>query len=160
MILAAGVAGCGSFLSENSLILTAKEDTQTASTFGDGPEKIWLEKAKESYRRGQFGLAERWYRRAVEERHTNVEAWLGLAASYDRLKRFDEADKAYKTVAKMTGTTPALLNNLGYHHMLKGEFQQAEEVLLQAQEMDPGNTVVKKNLELLSAWKAKAGYPT
>ena len=73
-------------------------EDNTSATFGNGPEKVWLERAKDNFRRGEYGLAERYYRQAIEERHNNVEAWLGLAASYDRLKRFDEADRAYKVV--------------------------------------------------------------
>src|SRR5271167_666312 len=85
----------------DNLLAETKNEAPTTATFGSAPEKVWLEKAKENFRRGEYGLAERYYRQAVEERHSNVEAWLGLAASYDRLKRFDEADKAYKVVTSM-----------------------------------------------------------
>jgi len=46
----------------------------------------------------------------------------GLGGIYDHLKRFDEADRAYEVLQKMVGTTPQILNNLGYHYMLKGDF--------------------------------------
>lgn len=51
-----------------------------------------------------------------------------LAASYDHLKRFDEADRAYKVMTGMVGHTPAVLNNLVYHYMLKGDFQKCGKV--------------------------------
>jgi len=141
----------------DNLLVESKNEAPTTATFGSAPEKIWLEKAKENFRRGEYGLAERYYRQAIEERHNNVEAWLGLAASYDHLKRFDEADKAYKVVTSMAGNTPTILNNLGYHYMLKGDFAAAEKTLRSAQEQDPTNPYIKNNLVLLSNWKAKAG---
>jgi Flp pilus assembly protein TadD len=133
------------------------EAAVTESTFGSGPEQIWLNKAKEHFRHGEYGLAERFFRRAVEERYNNVEAWLGLAASYDHLKRFDEADRAYKVVTKMAGRTPSVLNNLGYHYMLKGDFAEAERTLRDAAQQDPKNPYIQSNLNLLAEWRAKAG---
>lgn len=123
----------------------------------NGPEQPWLQRAKEHFRAGDYGLAEKFYRQAVEERHQNVEAWLGLAATYDHLKRFDEADRAYKVVKKLAGHTPTVLNNLGYHYMLKGEFASAQRTLEAALAMDPQNPNIVRNLELLKSWKAGAG---
>jgi Flp pilus assembly protein TadD len=142
---------------EESLTVEAKSDNASPTTFGSGPERVWLEKAKENFRSGEYGLAERFYRQAVEERPQNAEAWLGLAASYDHLKRFDEADRAYKVVMKMAGNSPAVLNNLGYHYMLKGDFASAERTLRSAEEKDPSNPYIKNNLVLLENWKANAG---
>lgn len=154
--IALAAAGCR-YLEENGLLVDAKSETSDTATFGSGPEKVWIDKAKENYRKGEYGLAERYFRQAVEEQHNNVEAWLGLAASYDRLKRFDEADRAYKIVTKMAGNTPAVLNNLGYHYMLKGEFDSAEHALRAAQEQDPTNPYIQNNLVLLGNWKTAAG---
>ena len=55
---------------------------------------MWLEKAKKNDADGNDGLAERFYGQAIEERHNNAEGWLGLATSYDQLKRFDLTDRA------------------------------------------------------------------
>ncbi|MGA7323978.1 MAG: tetratricopeptide repeat protein [Rhodomicrobium sp.] len=158
-MLAMAAAGCKYFdgSDNDNLLLATKDEVPTAATFGSAPEKIWLDKAKENFRRGEYGLAERYFRQAIEERHSNVEAWLGLAASYDRLKRFDEADRAYKIVTAMVGNTATVLNNLGYHYMLKGEFANAEKSLREAQEKEPNNPYVRNNLILLSNWKSKAG---
>jgi Flp pilus assembly protein TadD len=149
--------GCRYFDIEEPLVAEPKGDAAAASTFGAAPEQVWLVKAKENFRNGEYGLAERYFRRAVEERYNNVEAWIGLAAAYDRLKRFDEADRAYQIVVKMAGSTPAVLNNLGYHHMLKGEFAAAEHILRAAERADPANPQIQTNLRLLDEWKANAG---
>jgi len=44
--------------------------------------------------KGLYGLAEVEFRASVELKPQNAEAWLGLAASYDNLRRFDLADRS------------------------------------------------------------------
>ena len=77
--------------------------------------------------------------------------WIGLAASYDRLRRFDLADRAYTQAMKIAGATPEILNNVGYSYMLRGDYRRARETLMQAQAQDPGNPYIRNNLELLDA---------
>ena len=108
-----------------------------------------LDKGKKYYRDGDYGLAEKAFRKAIEEDKDNAEAWLGLAASYDRLQRFDLADRAYKIVIKMTGNSPTVLNNLGYHYLLRGDYANARVTLAAAQKADPNNLFVKNNLALI-----------
>jgi len=121
------------------------------------PEQAWIDKGKWHFNRGEYGLAEWNYRQAVERYRNNIEALLGLAASYDHLKRFDEADRLYGVLERKIGNTPTLLNNLGFHYMLKGEFTSAEQALLRAQSQDPYNLCVRANLALLADWRAAAG---
>ena len=54
-----------------------------------------VEKGQRHYRDGAFGLAEKNFRAAVEEKPANAEAWIGLAASYDRLRRFRSLPLVY-----------------------------------------------------------------
>jgi Flp pilus assembly protein TadD len=100
---------------------------------------------------GNFTLAERHFRRAVELHPRDLEAWLGLAASYDRLRRFELADRAYDQAVKIAGPTAEILNNRGYSYILRGDAKRARETLLEAEGKDPGNTYIKNNLELLEA---------
>ncbi len=157
-ITALALAGCGS-METNDLPFGSvqKEGESTSSTFGRGPEQVWIDKAKDNFLHGEYGLAERYFWRAIEERHSNAEAWFGLAASYDHLKRFDEADRAYEVLQRMAGTTPQILNNLGYHYMLKGDFAAAGKALNTAIARDPKNPAIQANLALLAEWKANAG---
>jgi Flp pilus assembly protein TadD len=110
-----------------------------------------LSLGKKYFRAADFGLAERHFRRAVEQHPRDLESWIGLAASYDRLRRFDLADRAYEQAMKIAGPTPEILNNLGYSFMLRGDYRRARETLLQAQAQDPGNPYIRNNLELLEA---------
>jgi Flp pilus assembly protein TadD len=117
--------------------------------FGTLPAEKALEAGKSHYREGQFGLAERAFRRAVEQDKNNVEAWLGVAASCDRLRRFDQAGRAYEVVMRLSGRTPAVLNNLGYHYILRGDLERARSTLLEAKRHDPENQHIRNNLELI-----------
>jgi Flp pilus assembly protein TadD len=104
---------------------------------------------KKQYRAGNFGLAERYFRRAAETHPRDAEAWVGLAAAYDRLRRFDLADRAYDQAVAIIGPTAELLNNRGYSYMLRGDYPHARTTLLAAAAKDPKNLYVKNNLELL-----------
>ena len=108
-----------------------------------------LSVAKQHFRLENYGLAEQHFRRAVESRAGDAEAWLGLAASYDRLKRFDLADRAYEQLLKIVGPTPEVLNNQGFSFILRGDYGRAREILLVARAKDPANPYIKNNLELL-----------
>jgi tetratricopeptide (TPR) repeat protein len=110
-----------------------------------------LNLGKKHFRAANFGLAERHFRRAVELHPRDLEAWIGLAASYDRLRRWDLADRAYDQASKIAGPIAEILNNWGYSYMLRGDYRRARETLLQAQAQDPNNPYVKNNLELLEA---------
>ena len=118
-------------------------------------EPLYL--AKLQYSNGNYGLAEQYYRRAVEANENSVDAWLGLAASYDRLRRFDLADRAYGRVVSKVGYTPAVLNNLGYHELLKGNLVEARKHLLAAAAQDPDNPNIQYNIHLLKTWPQAHG---
>ena len=108
-----------------------------------------LSLGKKYFRSANFGLAERHFRRAVEQHPRDLESWIGLAASYDRLRRWDLADLAYDQAMKIAGPTAEILNNKGYSLMLRGDYRNARDCLLQALAQDPGNPYVKNNLDLL-----------
>jgi Flp pilus assembly protein TadD len=108
-----------------------------------------LSLGKENFREGNYGLAERYFRKAVESGPKDAEAWLGLAAAYDRLRRFELADRAYDELIKIAGPTPEILNNQGYSYMLRGQFNRAREILMTARAKDPGNPYIQNNLALL-----------
>jgi Flp pilus assembly protein TadD len=78
-------------------------------------------------------------------------AWIGLAASYDRIGRFDMADRAYKRALRLVGESTALLNNQGYSYMLRGKLVEARRKFLRAYEREPNNPTVINNLELLNS---------
>jgi tetratricopeptide (TPR) repeat protein len=117
-----------------------------------------LSLGKKQYRANNYGLAEKYFRHAVELHPRDAEAWMGLAASYDRLRRFELADRAYAQAINIVGPTVEILNNQGYSYMLRGDYKRARQKLLAAKRKDPGNKYVLNNLHLLekSYRRAKA----
>jgi Flp pilus assembly protein TadD len=131
--------------------ITGPGPGQTPSStglLGEDP-KDDLSLGKKHYRENSFGLAEQHFRRAVEQGPKSVEAWIGLAASYDKLKRFDLADRAYGQALRLAGPTSEILNNQGYSYMLRGDRRRARAKLLEAQGRDPANPYIQNNLDLL-----------
>ena len=114
-----------------------------------------LNQGKKYFRAANYGMAERYFRRAVELHPRDAEAWIGLAAAYDRLRRFDLADRAYGQAIAIVGPTVEILNNQGYSYMLRGDTKRARDTLMTAQRKEPGNRFVQNNLQLLAASASK-----
>jgi Flp pilus assembly protein TadD len=125
--------------------LTVQENAEVKYYPSDEPLRLGLE----HFNRGHFGIAERYFRDAVEKAPRDASAWIGLAASYDRLGRFDLADRAYQSAVRLVGETTAVLNNRGYSYMLRGNMAAARRDFLKAYEREPGNPTIANNLKLL-----------
>jgi Flp pilus assembly protein TadD len=109
-----------------------------------------LSAGKMQFREANYGLAEKHFRKAVELRADNSEAWMGLAASYDQLGRFDFADRAYDQLLKVAGRRPEIVNNMGYSQLLRGNKKKARALLNEARAGMADPAVVDANLALLN----------
>lgn len=103
------------------------------------------------YEAGNYGLAEKHYRLSVETTPKNPAAWLGLAAAYDQLGRFDLADRAYQELIRLEGRKAAILNNQGYSMILRGQMKDARKLISEARTKAPGNTIIEGNWKLVNA---------
>ena len=156
-IVAFGLAGC--WLDSTSVppLLANSPDTAPTPTVqepadikyypSDEPLRLGLE----HFNRGNYGLAERYFRDAVEKAPRDATAWIGLAASYDRIGRFDLADRAYGTAISLVGETTEILNNQGYSYMLRGDLRRARAKFLEAYKREPDNPTIINNLHLLDS---------
>ncbi len=124
---------------------TIQENAEVKYYPSDEPLRLGIE----HFNRGHFGIAERYFRDAVEKAPKDASAWIGLAACYDRLGRFDLADRAYQAAIQLVGETVPILNNRGYSYMLRGNLVAARKDFLKAYEKDPGNPTILNNLKLL-----------
>lgn len=100
---------------------------------------------------GDYGLAEQYYRRAVEATYQNGAAWIGLAASYDRLGRFGLADRAYWHASRLEGENYVILNNRGYSYLLRGDIRRARRLFDRAWQLAPGDPTIANNIAVLDA---------
>jgi Flp pilus assembly protein TadD len=152
--LATGLAGCDATLRDAAIVAPAnpagadpvQEPTDVQYYPSDEPVRLGLE----HFNRGNYGLAQRYFKDAVEKAPRDVTAWTGLAASYDRLRRFDLADQAYAQAIRLGGETVQILNDQGYSYMLRGNLSAARRKFEKAYSLDPTNPVIVNNLELLN----------
>lgn len=146
-MIAASLAGCGGATWEADTTLTLQQPDTVKYYPSDEPYKLGVE----HFNRGHYGIAEQYFRDAVEKAPEDAAAWIGLAASYDRILRFDLADRAYKQALRLSGETVQILNNQGYSYMLRGDLAAARAKFIKAGEHDPGNPTIMNNLRLLDA---------
>ncbi len=104
--------------------------------------------------RGNYGLAQLHYRRAVEATPQNSAAWVGLAASYDRIGRFDLADRAYRHARRLEGENYVILNNMGYSYLIRGNVRQARRLLDRARTLAPEDPTIINNIAILESGQA------
>lgn len=148
--IAAAIAMSVLALSGCSGTTGAIDTTETTAIAATGDVSLRdLAAGKLNFREANYGLAEKHFRKAVELRADNAEAWLGLAASYDQLGRFDFADRAYEQLVKVAGRQPRVVSNMGYSQYLRGNSGKAKALLEEARRLLPGDAVVEANLALL-----------
>ncbi len=115
------------------------------------------DKGVRHFQSGDYGLSERAFRDALAENPTNADTWLGLAASYDRLSRFDEADKAYRRAIRLAPKSPVVWNNLGFSYILRGKLNKADKTLQKASRLDDADPRIQSNIALLAAVRSTGG---
>jgi Flp pilus assembly protein TadD len=150
LLRAAGVVGL-TLLTGACSTFGFEEDVAATATAQPAPDLVKddVSIGKMHFANGHYGLAEMHFRRAVEATPGDAEGWLGLAASYDQLKRWELADRAYGQALKITGPTTALLNNRGYSYLLRGDLKRASQDLSAAAAQEPTNELIQMNLQAL-----------
>jgi Flp pilus assembly protein TadD len=126
--------------------LTGQNPSDVKYYRSDEPVRLGIQR----YNEGNFGLSQQYFQDAVEKTPRDVTAWIGLAAGYDRLGRFDLADRAYAAAVKLTGNTAGILNNEGYSYTLRGDLKKASALLDAALKLDPSNQTTINNRKLLN----------
>ncbi len=137
------IAGC------QTASIDVTKTTSIAGNVRSMPGAADLVSAKTHFRQANYGLAEQHFRKTVEVDAGNAEGWVGLAAAYDQLGRFDFADRAYAQALKLAGRKPRIVNNMGYSHLLRGERDKARALFLEARAGMTDTSVIDANLKLL-----------
>src|SRR5271165_5462414 len=108
--------------------LTGQNPSDVKYYRSDEPVRLGIQRFNE----GSFGLSQHYFQDAVENTPRDVTAWIGLAASYDRLGRFDLADHAYAAAIKL-------------------DLKKASAMLDAALKLDPSNPTTINNRKLLNS---------
>ena len=143
------LAGCSSMGSMSSFG-GKQQQVAVVANIGDYTADAALAEAKSHFKSGDFGYSAALYKRVVELSPKNAEGYVGLSASYDRLRRFDLSDRVYNALFDITGGTAQYYNNVGYSYMLRGNLTAALANFRKAQTLDPDNVVVANNLQILA----------
>jgi tetratricopeptide (TPR) repeat protein len=117
------------------------------------------EKGKAHFNAGQLGLAVNEFQAARAETPGSVEILNGLAATYDRLGRFDLADRYYKEAVALDPKNAQTLNNIAYSLILRGDPKHAIPLLDLAKGETPSEPVVEANLQLAKSLNEMVNRP-
>lgn len=147
VLLTATIGGCASDGLGPDVAAFAPGEDVAALAVATTPN---LERARAQFKAGYYGKAAKLYEATVETTPGHAEAWLGLAASYDHLRRFDLADRAYERVGELSGQSPAFLNNVGFSFYLRGDWDNARQMLSAAHHAAPGDAHIQNNIALLN----------
>ena len=128
-----------------------QQQVAVVANIGDYTADAALAEAKGHFRNGDFGYSAALYQRVVELSPKNAEGYIGLSASYDRLRRFELSDRVYASLFKITGGTAQYYNNVGYSYMLRGNLTAALTNFRKASKLAPDSVVIANNLQILSS---------
>lgn len=144
-------AGCTTLSSGNTAFGDTTQGLATVANIEYYSSDQAFTEGTNQFNAGNYGQSATLFKRAVELNPSDAEALLGLAASYDRIRRFDLADRAYAKLYSVIGGTIEYYNNVGYSYLLRGDLVSARQNFLKAYEIDPNNVVVNNNLKLLGS---------
>lgn len=145
LLCSALLFGC----TEVSTFSEASGTIQDTSNLTYYPNDQLVLTGKLQFREQNYGKAFTSFKKALEVSPHDPQALLGYAASADMLRRFDQADAAYRKLQPMIGNRIEFKNNYGYSLLLRGNLTAARKYFLAAYEMDPSNEFAANNLELL-----------
>ena len=107
-----------------------------------------LAKGRKNFAVGNYGIAVDSFNAAVTLDPESLRALNGLAASYDKLGRFDLAERYYANALEIDPQSSTTLNNLGYSKLLQGELDEALKLFELAGRHSPDNPLIAANTEL------------
>jgi Flp pilus assembly protein TadD len=136
-----------------ALSASACSQTFEDDLLGAGPEysaaaatqAVARSRAKAYFRVANYAQAERSFRAAIAKNGKDGEAWLGLAATCDRLGHFPEADQAYARVLELAGRRAEVVNNMAWSQLLRGNRDVAKTLFAEAVKLAPRNPVIASN---------------
>jgi tetratricopeptide (TPR) repeat protein len=97
---------------------------------------------------GQYGLAIDALSRVLHDQPGSVRALNLIAEAYDRLHRYDLADRYHAEALEIDPNSLAALNNWGFSYLVRGDKARAKGLLERAQGVKGDQPVVLANLRL------------
>ena len=107
-----------------------------------------LAQGRDHFALGNYGIAIDSFNAAATYDPKSIRALNGLAASYDKLGRFDLAERYYSNALAINPNSPVTLNNAGYSQLLQGHLDDALKLFELAASHDPASVRIATNTEL------------
>ncbi len=104
---------------------------------------------------GSFGLALQSFQQALQRDRKNVAALNAVAATYDRLGRYELARPYYGRALALKPESVQTLNNIGYSSLMQNSANRARRYLDAALKIDKDNAIVKENAAIARDMIAK-----
>jgi len=117
-----GAAGCAAESGE----LKIRPIADPSAKIRPGADR--LADARSQLALGNVGLATEAFRKALREQPDNVDAYVGLAACYDAMGRYDLSRQNYEAALALAPTSPPLLSALAVSLDKQGLREEAAEV--------------------------------
>jgi Flp pilus assembly protein TadD len=105
--------------------------------------------------KGDFGLAEKEYDKALKKNREWVIPYLNLGHLYYRQDRLDKAENILREGLRIKGDHPDLLNNLAWVLMEKGRLEHAQYLIDKAISIDDKEEYRDTRREILERMKEK-----
>lgn len=143
------ITGCGDIPQIRGVL---ELDGEAMSLTGVPPYDL----GKRELAKGRYGLAVSAFNTALAAEPASVAILNALAATYDRMGRFDLADRYYGRALDLAPDDPQTLNNAGYSRYLRGDLAQAVALLGRASRLDTASPVIAANLATADRARAAA----
>jgi Flp pilus assembly protein TadD len=138
------LSGCGGMSDIRPVIAMGGESIDLADPIEAGRAQLAT---------GQYGLAIDSLTRVVHAEPRNARALSLLALGYDRIHRYDLADRYYAAALEVDPQHAMTLNNWGYSRLLRRDYAEADRLLRLASQARRDDPVIEANLRL----RANAG---
>ena len=146
LAMAIALSGCATFDWSGIRALVKVGDQEAVSDIDRA-----LVQGRVQFVQGNYGIAIDSFNAAVTLDPKSVRALNGLAASYDKLGRFDLAQRYYANALALDPESPMTLNNIGYSQLLQGNLKEALNMFETAARFDPENKQIAANSDLAVA---------
>jgi Flp pilus assembly protein TadD len=133
------LGGCGGLSDIRPVIAMGGESIDLANPIEAGRAQLATR---------QYGLAIASLTRVVQAEPRNARALSLLALGYDRIHRFDLADRYYAAALDVDPQHAMTLNNWGYSRLLRRDYAEADRLLRLAGKARRGDPVIEANLRL------------
>jgi len=158
VVVAMSVSGCAWSDGVLSPAQPGTETQQPADQYGAG---------KAYFAQGQYGFALESFRAALRQSPDSTRNLNAVAACYDRMLRFDLADRYYEQALALDPNSIQALNNLGYSNFRRyeegygGEYlASAKDYLDRARSLAQDNPIIADNIARVEAALTQQSAPT